>query len=101
MSVSPWYNRQTQDWRATTQSALLRTVTVKNGGLIEFRSPELAEGTTAEVIAVGDTPSDELRERLSDFIGNAKGGFSSAAGADEFTRIIHDEIKSLALCPSA
>jgi hypothetical protein len=66
------------------QNALRQTVTVKNGGLIEFRSPELQEGTTAEVIVIVGAPDDTPPSRLSDFIGKARGGFTSAAEADEF-----------------
>ena len=32
----------------------------------------------------GDTPIDTQPSRLADFIGKAKGGFTSAAAADEF-----------------
>ena len=66
------------------QSALRQRVTVKHGGLIEFRSPELSEGTTAEVIVIVDSSNDAAPPRLADFIGKARGGFASAAEADEF-----------------
>ena len=68
------------------QSALRKTVTVKDGGIIEFQSPELTVGSTAEVIVIVDTPSEEPRKRLSEFIGNGKGAFGSAAEADQFIR---------------
>ena len=68
------------------QSALRKTVMVKHGGLIEFRAPELAEGTTAEVIVIVDTAPSEPPHRLAEIIGKAKGGFTSSDDADEFVR---------------
>lgn len=70
------------------QSALRQTVTVKNGGLIEFRSPELEEGTVAEVIVIVNPPEHQAAVSLADLIGKARGGFASVAEADEF---IHRE----------
>ena len=76
------------------QSALRKSVTVKNGGLIEFRAPELAEGTTAEVIVIVDTPPEEPQICLSESIGKARGGFASPSDADAFIRLERDTWRS-------
>jgi hypothetical protein len=68
------------------QSAIRHTVTVKDGGLIEFRSPELAEGTIADVIVLVSTDGDEQPTRLADLIGRARGGFASATDVDDYIR---------------
>ncbi len=42
-------------------NAIRQTVTVKAGGIIEIRVPELAPGTVAEVIVLVDPGSDSAR----------------------------------------
>ena len=56
-------------------------VTVKPGGVIELRHPELPEGTEAEVIIMVEQPGTEL-PLLASFIGKGKGSFSNASKAD-------------------
>jgi len=56
-------------------------VTVKPGGVIELRHPELPEGTEAEVIIMVEQPGTEL-PLLASFIGKGKGSFSNASKVD-------------------
>lgn len=67
----------------------VRTQTiVQPGGLVEVRSDELPEGATVNVIVLIETPkSEDTRQRkLLDFIGAAKGSFSSVAEVDAYIR---------------
>ena len=44
------------------KTELRRTVTIKPGGVIELRDPDLPEGQTAEVIVRVGSPADRVRE---------------------------------------
>lgn len=61
---------------------------VKPGGFVEVRSAELPEGADVEVLVLVEKakePKAQLQE-LIDFIGAAKGSFSSAAEIDAYVR---------------
>ncbi|MBE9061212.1 hypothetical protein [cf. Phormidesmis sp. LEGE 11477] len=63
--------------------------TVQPGGLVEVHSDELPEGATVEVIVLVEAASEEPKKplkNLSDFIGAAKGSFSSVAEIDAYIR---------------
>lgn len=63
--------------------------TVQSGGLVEVHSAELPEGATVEVL-VRVVEADELKaepkKELVDFIGAARGSFSSVAEIDAYIR---------------
>ncbi len=65
--------------------AIRDRVTVKVGGVLELRHPELPAGTEAEVIIMVEWP-EVVPRPIADFIGKAKGCFSSAAEVDAFLR---------------
>lgn len=76
-------------------SEVRTTATVKPGGLIEFRSDELPEGATVDVIVRIEIPNPTEAEPeaakpkgLVRFIGatKGKGSFSSVADVDEYIR---------------
>jgi hypothetical protein len=64
-------------------------VTVKSGGVIELRHPEVPTGTEAEVIIMVEKPGTEL-PLLASFIGKGKGSFSNASEVDAFIRSERD-----------
>lgn len=69
------------------QSVRAKT-TVKPGGFIEVHSDELPEGAAVEVIVLVEK-AEELKKpskELIDFIGAAKGSFSSVAEIDAYIR---------------
>ena len=86
LTKPPWYNVAGDERRDTMQSALRKSITVQYGGRVEFLVPELAEGTTAEVILIVDADSETPETSLSALIGLAKGCYSSSSEADEFIR---------------
>lgn len=62
--------------------------TVKPGGFIEVHSDELPEGATVEVIVLVEEPEEPKKslKELIDFIGAAKGSFSSVDEIDAYIR---------------
>lgn len=63
--------------------------TVQPGGLVEVHSDELPEGAVVEVIVLVEEKTEESikpLENLTDFIGAAKGSFSSVAEIDAYIR---------------
>ncbi len=62
--------------------------TVKPGGLVEVHSDELPEGATVEVIVLVEAVEEPKKpsRKLTDFIGAAKGSFSSVAEIDAYIR---------------
>ncbi len=62
--------------------------TVKPGGFIEVHSDELPEGATVEVIVLVEEKTEATKKprKLTDFIGAAKGSFSSVAEIDAYIR---------------
>ena len=73
--------------------ALRQRVTVKPGGVIEIRSPDLQPGTTAEVIVL-PASAPPRRHSLASCIGMAKGLFATPQDADEFLRRERDAWES-------
>lgn len=71
--------------------ALKQKVIVQPGGEIKICSPELPEGSTAEVIVILDLPTQETRRTLTSFIGAGKGSFATPEEADEFIRQLRSE----------
>ncbi len=67
-------------------AAIKQTVTVQPGGVIEVRSIDLKEGTTAEVIVLVESLDPSERRTLTSFIGSAKGSFKSRAEVDAYVR---------------
>lgn len=61
---------------------------VKPGGFIEVHSSELPEGATVEVIVLIEEPEEPKKplKELIDFMGAAKGSFSSVAEIDAYIR---------------
>ena len=66
--------------------ALRQQVVVGPDGRIEFRAPQLKEGTRAEVIVFEDASGDVPLVPLASLVGSCKGMFSSVEEADEFLR---------------
>lgn len=72
-------------------NAIKEKVTVKAGGKIVIQSPELIEGTTAEVIVMVDNPPEKSRSLMSFFgVGKGKGSFKTAKDVDSFIRAERD-----------
>ncbi len=69
--------------------AIRERATVRPGGVLELRHPELPAGTQAEVIIMVER-SDVAPPPLADFVGKAKGCFSSGAEVDAFVRAERD-----------
>lgn len=69
-------------------NGLRKKVTVKPGGLIEIRSPDLPDGAVADVIVILESPAEQPRSSLVSLIGAAEGSFATSAEVDEF---IHQE----------
>jgi len=66
-------------------AAIRQTVTVQPGGVVHFASPELREGTEAEVIVLVSTlPDPELR--LAAFHALQQSLALTPAAADKWTR---------------
>jgi len=70
-------------------AAIRQLVTVKSGGVIEIRSPELEPGSRAEVIVLVE-PTISPQRTLSSFRGAAKGVYASVQEADAFIRSERD-----------
>ncbi len=69
-------------------------VTVKAGGLVELRIPELSEGTQAEVIVIPEQPLEKHsaeQKKLKDFFGACKGMFTDSKEVDQYIRELRDE----------
>jgi hypothetical protein len=66
--------------------AIRQQVVVGRGGKIEFRAPQLKEGTRAEVVVFEDVAEDVPLVPLVSLVGSCKGMFSSSDEADEFLR---------------
>ena len=76
--------------------AIKEWVTIKAGGLIELRRPQLPEGALAEVIVIleNDAPLATLgseESKLSDFFGVCRGMFRSKEEVDEYIRELREE----------
>lgn len=71
-------------------SELRTEAIVQPGGLVQIRSDDLTEGTAVKVILTTTKPeSKEVRnQNLVDFIGAAKGLFSSVEDVDAYS---HEE----------
>ena len=65
--------------------AIKEQVTIKPGGLVEFRHPDLPVGAVVEVIVLVKEPADEPPS-LTSLIGSTKGLFGSAEEADAYLR---------------
>jgi len=65
--------------------AIKKEVTIQPGGRIEITSSELKPGMRAEIVVM-ITDSQYKFNRLTSFIGKAKGGFASPSEADAFIR---------------
>lgn len=65
--------------------AIRQKVTVQAGGRIELVSPELTEGTQAEVIVIEESSPPRTR-RLTDLVGQGRGAFPTPEEADAFLR---------------
>ena len=65
--------------------AIKKQVTIKPGGLVEFRHPDLPAGAVAEVIVLVKEPADEPPP-LTSLIGSTKGLSGSAEEADAYLR---------------
>ena len=65
--------------------ALRKKVTVKPGGVVELRSPELIPGSTVEVIVLQEKEPRKASS-LGNLFGAGKGVFSTPEEADEFIR---------------
>jgi hypothetical protein len=66
------------------KTELRRSVTIKPGGLIELRDPELPEGETAEVVVRVGSPAERVRE--------ARELFAATQGVPASRTITEDEI---------
>ncbi|MBI1387576.1 MAG: hypothetical protein GC154_03920 [bacterium] len=67
------------------------TVTIKSGGLIEIRRPDLPEGAIADVeLTVHLSDSSEKFPRFSDFFGQIKNCFVSGDEMELFFRAERD-----------
>jgi len=72
-------------------NAIREKVTVKAGGKIVIQSPELVEGTMADVIVMVDQPTIEPPPISSYFkVKKGKGAFKSSKEVDEFIRAERD-----------
>lgn len=69
-------------------SELRTQATVQSGGLVEIRSDELPEGATVEIVLSIKAPEPEQArdKNLLDFMGAAKGLFSSVEDVDAYIR---------------
>lgn len=69
-------------------SELRTQATVQPGGLVEIRSAELPEGATVEIILSinASVPKETRDQNLLDFMGAAKGLFSSVEDVDTYIR---------------
>lgn len=71
--------------------AIREWVTVKSGGIIEIRRPELPTGAKAEVIIMfNDTVEEKPNPPLSSFFGKVKGCFKNGEEAEAFLRSERD-----------
>lgn len=75
------------------RNAIKQNVTVQRGGRIEVFVPELAEGTTAEVIVLeaARENSPVRKTMLAGVIGTGKGAFTSPQEVDQFIRTERDQ----------
>ena len=67
-----------------------QVVTVKEGGVIEIRSPQLRAGTRAEVHVLVEDGQAAPPETWASFIGSGNGAFKSAEDVDAYIREIRD-----------
>ena len=67
-------------------SVVKAIATVQPGGLVEVRSNELQEGSIVEVIVLVQSSEEPKKKKFTDFIGAAKGSFSSVAEIDAYIR---------------
>jgi len=75
--------------------SLKEYVTIKAGGLIEIRNPNLPEGSTAEVIVLLNPMQPESSDKpLSRFFGRIQGCFADGPQADDFLRAERDAWES-------
>jgi hypothetical protein len=70
--------------------ALRQKVTVKPGGVVELRSPELVPGSIVEVIILQEKEYGKTKN-LAELIGAGKGVFNTPEEADEFIRRERDK----------
>ena len=79
-------------------AAIRRTVTVQPGGVVHFASPELREGTEAEVIVLVPPPprsgSPEPERRLAAFQALQESLALTPAAAETWAREAADERKA-------
>ena len=71
-------------------NAARKKVVVQKGGHIELDVPELAEGSTAEVIIFREDTSDPKGRSLRIIIGKGAGDFTTPEEADDFLRSERD-----------
>ncbi len=75
-------------------NAIKQVVTVRPGGVIEIRSPELPEGARAEVIVILEDGQRSRGKPLRSIIGTGKGCFATPEEADAFLRKERDAWES-------
>lgn len=73
--------------------AIRQSVTVQRGGRIAVFVPELAEGSTAEVIVLEQQRAVARTDKrsLACVIGQGKGAFASTQEVDQFIRAERDQ----------
>ena len=64
--------------------AVRKKVVIQKGGRVELESPELVEGSTAEVIVLVEQVAEP--PELASLFGKAKGNFGSLADTDALIR---------------
>ena len=75
-------------------NAIKQVVTVRSGGVVEVRSPELPEGVRAEVIVILEDGAEAPKRSLRSIIGTGKGCFATPEEADAFLRKERDAWES-------
>lgn len=65
--------------------AIRERVTIKPGGLLQVRRPDLPSGVEADVIIMIEQPG-HASECLASFVGKGKGCFKSVEDVDAFIR---------------
>ncbi len=73
-------------------TALKQTVKIQQGGKIEIYSPELLEGSNAEVIVLVEPVKRTVP--LASLIGKAQGSFSTVESVDNYLREERDSWES-------
>lgn len=69
--------------------AIRQFVTIRSGGVIEIRSPDLPPGARVEVIVMLDEPSDPAVP-ISSLFGKTRGLFKNAGEVDAHLRAERD-----------